>query len=79
MRDAAIAAVTSLLVSKSGRIYARNEDPRSSSEFDATTGERLSGDLDLAPQEALYLAWRQKQSPSLSERALRRRWEGGTR
>lgn len=78
LRDEVLGAVTSLSVSRSeSKVYARTEDPISSSVFDLETGARLRGSLDLSSEEVLYLVWRQKQSPRLSESALRGRWIDG--
>lgn len=74
IRDEALRQVTSIFPAKSKQlILARGADISSSSEFDARTGARTSGTLDLNPEEILYLAWRQKQPPK-SEATLRQTW-----
>lgn len=72
IRDEALASVTA--VSACGDVvYVRTNDVASCSTFDRNTGKRLSGTLDLDPEEVRYLVWRQKQSPG-SEAKLREKW-----
>lgn len=55
-------------------ISARDADSGAEGRFSATTGERLSGTLDLPPDEVLYRAWAQTQSPRIKEPQLRAMW-----
>jgi hypothetical protein len=49
-------------------------ETRQQSGFIKATGKKLWGDLDIEPDEVLFLAWRQKQSPRFSDKQLRAMW-----
>ena len=43
--------------------------------FNSTTGEKVHGQLEMAPDEVLYFCWERTQSPKISDAELRRRWK----
>ena len=45
-------------------------------DFDKATGTKIRGTLDMTPDKVLFLAWRQKQSPKLTEKQLTAMWAG---
>jgi hypothetical protein len=56
-------------------IYMRDIRTGEEGQFSLTEGTKISGNLDIPADDVLFLAWRQKQSPSISDKELRRRWE----
>jgi hypothetical protein len=66
---------TLTLVQLEDEIRIRNSTTKEDGSFDPTTGVRFRGTLDISPQDVLYRAWRQKQSPKFSEIQLRKMWE----
>lgn len=57
-----------------GEVHIMQTDTGQRSAFDAHTGVKVRGDLEMAPDQVLFLAWKQKQSPSLSDKKLRALW-----
>ncbi len=55
-------------------IFARDSETRKDGKFLVADGTRVSGTLDLEPDEVLYMAWAQTQPPKFSEAELRKMW-----
>lgn len=56
------------------QIYILNKDTNQQGVFDRVTGVKLRGELDMDPEMVLFMAWRQTQSPNLSNGQLQENW-----